>query len=292
MATVTRTVRRRPAAGERIGRIARRAGFYTLLLAWGAIAMAPFWLSLVYSFMPKEHIYDPPRLWPSPFTLDNYRTVVTAFKLFPRWLLNSALISGIFVVVRTLFCAMGGYAFARMRFPGKSVLFALMLASMMIPGQVTLIPKYLIIGPRVFHLLDKLAGVILPDIATAFGVFMMAQYYKSIPVELEEAARIDGAGRFATFFRIILPVGQTSLLTLALFTFQGSWNEFMWPLIVLQTPANFTLPLGLQWFKNEYYSLYSNVLAGSMFNTLPVVILFFAFQRYFVRSIATTGLKE
>jgi len=266
--------------------------FYAVLIGWTIICITPFWLSVVYSFMPIKHIYDmPPRLWPHPFTLSNYIEVVTKFKdYFPRWLLNSAFIAVVVTIVRTFFCAMGGYAFARLSFPGRNVLFILMLASMMIPGQVTIVPNYLIIA-HVFRLLDNLLAVILPGITSAFGVFMMTQFYKSIPVELEEAALIDGANRFQIFFRIILPISQTILITLALFTFQGSWNEFMWPLIVLQTPEKFTLPLGLQWFKSEYYALYSIVLAGSLFNSLPIIILFFLFQRYFIRGIAITGLK-
>jgi len=140
-------------------------------------------------------------------------------------------------------------------------------------------------------LIDNLWGVILPGITSAFGVFMMTQFFKSIPKDLEEAAYMDGADRITVFFRLILPISQTALITLALFTFQGEWNAFMWPLIVLRTPTNFTLPLGLQWFKGEYYSLYSIILAGSLFNALPIIIIFFLFQRYFIRSIATTGLK-
>ncbi len=293
--TAISEVRPRVAVAERAPRsweIVKRAFFYGLLLFWLVVSIGPFWLSVVYSFMPKEHIYDPPRLIPNPFTLDNYRVVLSEFELFPRWLLNSAIISGVLTVVRTLFCAMGGYAFARMKFPGRNLLFTLTLVTMMIPGQVTLIPNYIIIGPGVFHLLDRLEAVILPGIAGAFGVFMMTQFFKSIPTELEEAALIDGAGRFTIFFRLILPISQTPLLALALFTFQGTWNEFLWPLVVLQTPEKFTLPLGLQWFKNEYYTLYSNVLAGSLFNSLPIIILFFIFQRYFIEGIATTGLKE
>ncbi|RLC82813.1 MAG: carbohydrate ABC transporter permease [Chloroflexi bacterium] len=265
--------------------------FYAVLIGWTIVCITPFWLSLVYSLMPKEHVFDmPPKLWPHPFSLDNYRVVVTTFELFPRWLLNSTLIAVVVTIVRTIFCAMGGYAFARLRFPGRNLLFILMLASMMIPPQVTLVPNYLIIA-KVFHLLDNLLAVILPGITTAFGVFMMTQFYKSIPVELEEAALIDGANRFQIFFRIILPISRAALITLALFTFQGSWNEFMWPLIVLQTPEKFTLPLGLKWFQSEYYTLYSIVLAGSLFNSLPIIIIFFVFQRYFIRSIAVTGLK-
>ncbi|MGQ9700639.1 MAG: carbohydrate ABC transporter permease [Candidatus Bipolaricaulaceae bacterium] len=266
--------------------------FYSILIGWTIISVMPFWLSLVYSFMPLRHIYDmPPRLWPRPFTLDNYIEVVTKFKgLFPRWILNSATIAVSVTILRVLFCAMGGYAFARLKFPGRNVLFYLMLGSMMIPGQVTLVPNYLIMAYG-FRLLDNLLAVILPGMTTAFGVFMMTQFYKSIPIELEEAALIDGANRFQLFFRIIFPISRTALITLALFSFQGSWNEFMWPLLVLQTPGKFTLPVGLQWFKSEYYALYSIVLAGSFFNSLPIIILFFIFQRYFTRGFALTGLK-
>ncbi len=280
--------------------------FYAVLILWTVISVFPFWVSVVYSLKPVANSYDPPYLWPAPFTLENYRTVLTQFELFPRWLLNSAVVAITVTAVRTLFCAMGGYAFARLRFPGKDLLFTLTLFTMMVPGQVTLIPQFLIIGPGVvrnltiagmkiptgFGLLNNLGALILPSIVDAFGLFMMTQFYKSIPTELEEAALVDGLGRFGIFFRIVLPISQTALLTLALFTFQGTWNSFMWPLIVLRSPERFTLPIGLQWFKGEYYTLYSIVLAGSIFNSLPIIIIFFLFQRYFIRSVAMTGLKE
>lgn len=280
--------------------------FYAILILWALVAILPFYFSLVFSLKPVVNSYDPPLFWPTPFTLENFRTVIQSFELFPRWLLNSAGVSVSVTAMRTLFAAMGGYAFARMEFPGKSVLFIAMLVTMMIPVQVVMLPKFIIIGPGVirdfevagveiptgFGLLDTLAGVMLHDLVTAFAVFMMTQYFKSIPKELEEAAMIDGLGRFGTFFRIILPISQTHLLTLALLTFQGVWNEFLMPLLILRTPENFTLPIGLLWFSNEYYTLYSIVLAGSLFNTLPIVILFFLFQRYFVQGIAATGLKD
>ncbi|NTU75811.1 MAG: carbohydrate ABC transporter permease, partial [Anaerolineaceae bacterium] len=141
-------------------------------------------------------------------------------------------------------------------------------------------------------LLDSLAGVMLPLIVSAFGIFMMTQFFKSFPKELEEAAEMDGLSKFGIFFRIVLPLSRTQLLTLALFTFQGEWNAFMWPLVILRSPGNFTLPLGLNFFRNEYYTLITKVLAGSLFNTIPILILFFVFQKYFVQSIANTGSKE
>ncbi len=264
--------------------------FYGILLAWAVISVLPFWLTVVYSFMPKELIYAPPRLWPQPFTLENYQAFLTAFKDFPLWLKNSTFVAAVVTPLRVLLCAMAGYAFARMEFPAKNLLFLLAIGSMMIPGQVTLVPNYWLIV-RVFKLVDTLWAVIVPGLATAFGVFMMTQFFKGIPKELEEAALIDGASRFTIFFRIVLPLSKPALLALGLLTFQGEWNAFMWPLIVLQTPQNFTLPLGLAMFRFEYYSLYSYVLAGSLFNSLPIILLFFIFQRYFVEGVTFTGLK-
>ena len=281
--------------------------FYVILVVWALICLTPLYFTLVYSFKPVENAYTPPIWFPTPFTLENYRTVFQSFDLFPTWLLNSTVIAVAITLLRVLFCSMAGYAFARLEFRFKKFLFNALLVSMMMPGVVTLIPQFLIIGPGFlrgglhlgsleiptgFNLIDKLGGVILPGIVDAFGVFMMTQYYKSFPKELEEAAIMDGTSRVGLFFRIVLPVSQTQLLTLALLTFQGAWNQFMLPLLILRSPEHFTLPLGLQWFRGEYYTLYSIVLAGSLFNTLPILILFFTFQRYFIQSIATTGSKE
>ena len=281
--------------------------FYVLLFFWALLCLAPLYFTLVFSLKPIENAYTPPLWLPTPFTFDNYLTVFQSFDLFPRWLMNSTVIAIVVTILRVLFCAMAGYAFARIEFPFKAFLFNAMLVSMMMPGVVTLIPKFLIIGPGIlkgglqlgsltiptgFNLIDKLGGVILPSVVDAFGVFMMTQFYKSFPKELEEAAVMDGSGRWGTFFRIVLPISQTQLITLALLTFQGEWNRFMEPLLILRSPENFTLPLGLQWFRGEYYTLYSVVLAGSLFNTIPILILFFLFQRYFIQSIATTGSKE
>ncbi len=290
-------------AGDRI----RKTIFYAILIFWAALSLAPLYFTLIFSLKPIENAYTPPIYWPTPFTLENYRTILETFDLFPRWVANSVFISVLVTLFRVLFCAMAGYAFARIEFPLKKVLFNVLLVSMMMPGVVTLIPSFLIIGPGLikgglqlgnltlptgFNLIDSPWGVIVPGMADAFGVFMMTQFYKSFPKELEEAAMMDGSGRWGTFFRIVLPISQTQLLTLALLTFQGAWNNFMWPLLVLRTPEQFTLPIGLQWFRGEYYTLYSVILAGSLFNTLPILIIFFIFQRYFIRSIASTGSKE
>jgi len=281
--------------------------FYAIIITWAIICLAPLYFTLVFSLKPVANAYTPPIGLPVPFTLDNYRTIFESTQLFPRWVLNSTVIAVTTTILRVLFCAMAGYAFARIEFPYKKFLFTATLVSMMLPGVVTLIPKFLLVGPGVikgglevgsltiptgFGLIDKLGGVILPTAIEAFGVFMMTQFYKSFPKELEEAATMDGSTRWGTFFRIVLPISQTQLITLALLTFQGEWNRFMEPLIILRSPENFTLPLGLQWFRGEYYTLYSVVLAGSLANTLPILVLFFLFQRYFIQSVATTGSKE
>ncbi len=299
----------RPAGQERSALLWRRISkplSYLILIFWALVALAPFYFTLVFSLKPVVNSYDPPLFWPSPFTLENFRILIQSFTLFPRWLLNSLIVSVSVTFLRVLFASMAAYAFARMQFPLKNLLFAGMLISMMLPDQVKIIPKFLVIGPGIirnleiagvaiptgFGLLDNLGGVILHDMVTAFAVFLMTQFYKSLPKELEEAAMMDGLGRFGIFFRIVLPISQTQLLTLGLLTFQGVWNEFLMPLIILRTPSNFTLPIGLQSFYGEYYTLYSIVLAGSLFNTIPILLLFFLFQRYFVQGIATTGLKD
>lgn len=311
MAMITDTATDEPvlSPADRTYAIWRRVNkviFYGILILWALIALAPFYFTIVFSLKPIADAYSPPLFWPSPFTLDNYRAVLSTFDLFPRWVINSTIIAVTVTTLRVLFCAMGGYAFARLQFPLKNLLFILILIVMILPGQVTLIPNFLVVGPGVlrnldiagtkiptgFGLLDNPLGVILPGIVTAFGIFMMTQFYKSIPKDLEEVAMLDGMGRFGVFFRIILPISKTALLTLALLTFQGEWNSFLWPLVILRSPENFTLPIGLQWFRGEYYTLYSIVLAGSIFNTIPMLILFFLFQRYFVQGIATTGLKD
>ncbi|OGO26657.1 MAG: ABC transporter permease [Chloroflexi bacterium RBG_16_54_11] len=281
--------------------------FYFMLIFWALVCLAPLYFTLVFALKPVSNAYSPPIWWPVPFTLENFRTVLQTFDLFPRWLLNSTIVSLSVTLLRVLFCSMAGYAFARIEFPAKKLLFNALLVSMMMPGVVTLIPKFLLVGPGIirggihlgslalptgFGAVDKLSGVILPSFVDAFGVFMMTQFYKSFPRELEEAAIIDGTSRWGLFFRIVLPVSQTQLLTLGLLAFQGVWNDFMFPLLVLRSPQNFTLPIGLQWFRGEYYTLYSIVLAGSLFNTIPILVLFFTFQRYFMQSIATTGSKE
>lgn len=254
------------------------------------VTLAPFAFTISASFKTLSEVLDwPPSFIPSRLTLDNYRAVWTVSPLFPRWLLNSVLASAITVMTNLFFCSLAGYAFARLRFPGRDAIFMATLGTLMIPGQITLIPRYIIVHR--LGLVDSLAGLILPDIARVFGVFLMVQFIRAIPNELEEAAKIDGCSRFGTYSHVILPLCKPVIAALAIFTFQGTWNDFTWPLVVLNSPENFTLALGLNYLRGQYYTFWHLVLTGSLFNIIPMLVIFLAFQRYFVQGISMSGLK-
>ena len=188
-----------------------------------------------------------------------------------------------------LFCSLAGYAFARIRFFGRELAFILILATLMVPFQVVIIPTFLIV--RSFHLIDTLGALILPNLAGAFGIFMLRQFFRTLPVELEEAARIDGASRLGILFKIVLPLSGPALATLAVITFMWTWNDFLWPLITIYNPNNMTLQLGLATFQGAHQTNTNLLMAANVMSMLPVLLLFFVAQRYFVRGIATTGLK-
>jgi multiple sugar transport system permease protein len=188
-----------------------------------------------------------------------------------------------------LFSGMAGYALSRLNFPGRNLIFLVTLAVMMIPATVTLIPKFLIVNN--LHLVNTYLALILPAMAQPFSVFIMVQFMKVLPKELEESAKIDGASTWRTFYQIILPQVRPALAAVAILTFQGAWNDFLWPLVALGTQDMYTLPLGLFFFKSAHYTEYSLLLASSMFNTIPILILFFIFQRYFIEGAVSTGVK-
>lgn len=273
--------------------IARQAGavaIYAAAIAVTVVTLAPFAFTISASFKTLSEVLEwPPSFIPSRFTLDNYRAVWTVSPLFPRWLLNSAFASAITVLTNVFFCSLAGYAFARLRFPGRDAIFLATLGTLMIPGQITLIPRYIIVHR--LGLVDSVAGLVLPDVARVFGVFLMVQFIRAIPKDLEEAAKIDGCSRFGTYVHVVLPLCRPVLAALTIFTFQGTWNDFTWPLIVLNSPENFTLALGLNYLRGQYYTFWHLVLTGSLFNIIPMLIIFLLFQRYFVQGISMSGLK-
>jgi len=284
MTTVSAT--KRPRLPFKISRVL----FLTVAVIFTILALTPFVLTVSGSFKTKSEILDwPPTIIPTVFQWQNYVEVWTNSHFFPQWILNSIFLAGFHLVVYIAICSLAGYAFARLNFPGASVLFIAILGSIMIPGQVLWVPKFLLINQ--LGLVDSLFGVALPNLAEVFGVFFMTQFFKSLPKELEEAASIDGAGTFRTFRQIILPNAYPALAALAILRFQGSWNEFQWPLIVLRSPEHLTLPLGLASFQGLFGVNWNWVLAGAMFNAVPIILLVIFFQKYFIRSAASSAIK-
>lgn len=261
-----------------------------MLFAITIITFAPFVLSVLGSLKDTRSILAwPPQIFSPPFYPENYARVWKVSPLFPVWVRNSILLAVITVVVKLIFCSMAGYAFARLRFPGRNVLFWVTLATMMVPGAVTLVPNYVIMTKLGW--IDTYLPLIVPGVADAFGVFLMAQFFKTLPRDYEDAARIDGASWFTIFWRVMLPLARPALVALAIYKFQGSWNDFLGPLIYLNTPSRFTLTLGLNFFRGQYFHFWELILAGTMFNAAPMLVIFAIFQRYFTKGISFGGLK-
>ncbi len=269
----------------------RRILSYVLLFLIALAFLYPFYLSVITSFRTLPAIAaEPVVVWPEAWTLDAYERMQRLN--VPRWAFNSALVAVVVTASNLIFASMAGYALARISFPGNNVLFLLVLGTMMIPGIVLLIPRFIIF--RLLNLIDTYGGLILPMMVLPFSIFLMRQFFLSVPAELEEAARIDGANRFQMFFRVVLPLARAALIALTIFTFQGNWNEFMTPLIVINRRTDlYTLPLGLAFLRGGIGEnlQWNAILAGSMVTTLPMALIFIFFQRYFIEGISYSGLK-
>lgn len=264
---------------------------YGLLFLLALTFLYPFLLTIMTSFKTLPEIAaNPVSLIPETWTLDGYQRMQNLN--IDRWMVNSALVALSITVGNVLFASMAGYALARIPFPGSNTLFLVILGTMMIPGIVLLIPMFIVL--KQLNFIDTYMGLIFPKVTTAFGVFLMKQFFESIPRELEEAARIDGANRLQMFFRVILPIARPALIALIIFTFQGAWNDFMFPLIVISVREDlFTLPLGLAILRGGLGEnlQWNAILAGSLVTTLPMAVIFIFFQRYFLEGISYTGLK-
>jgi multiple sugar transport system permease protein len=267
-----------------------RASLHTILGAGLLVVVGPFLWAVLSSLKPEQEIRRiPATWWPEVFTLDNYRDLLSRLD-FPQAFANSAIVAVLTTLGNLVFCSLLGYALAKLRFPGKRALFLVVLGTLMVPSMVTFVPQFVMVSN--LGLVNSYGGLILPFLATPFGVFLMRQYLLSIPDELIEAARVDGAGELRIFARIVLPLCGPALATLGILTFLASWNNFLWPLVVATTEDKYTLPVAL-----ALYSVGQNridfglVLAGAVAVLLPVVIVFVLLQRHFLRGIATTGLK-
>jgi multiple sugar transport system permease protein len=230
----------------------------------------------------------PPVLVPHTLHPGNYAQVLRQAP-FARWFVNTLIVTVVTVAGNLLLCSLAGYAFARIKFFGREVVFILILATLMIPFQVVMIPAFIIV--KHLGLINTLGGLIVPNLAGAFGIFLLRQFFRTLPVELEEAARIDGASRLGVLFKIVLPLSGPALATVAVITFLWTWNDFLWPLITIYSPSNMTLQLGLTTFQGTHQTATNLLMAANVMSLVPVLLLFFLAQRYFIRGIASTGLK-
>lgn len=260
-------------------------------LVIGLIVMAvPFVWMILGSFKTTGELRRLPPTWiPEDPTLSNYRDLFQRLD-FPRYFFNSVVVAVLVTAGNLVFCSMLGYALAKLDFPGKRALFVIVLSTLMVPAFVTFMPLFVLVSN--LELTNTHAGLILPFLAGGLGVFLMRQFISGIPDELLDAARVDGAGEYAIFFRIVLPLCGPALATLGVLTFLAQWNSFLWPLVVASTEDMYTLPVALALFATgQQESNLALQLAGASVVVLPVVLLFFALQRFVIQGIATTGIK-
>jgi multiple sugar transport system permease protein len=261
-----------------------------LFLAPFALLMATplIWMTITSIQTPDEARHFPPVLIPSGIDWHNYTSAIDSAP-FGAWYLNSVIVCAVVVASNLTFCAMAAYAFARIRFFGSNVLFVALLATLMVPFQVILIPTFLIV--RHLGLIDSIGALIAPNLVNAFGIFMLRQFFRTLPIELEEAARIDGCSRLGVLFRIVVPLSMPALATLAIVTFLWTWNDFLWPLIVITSPNESTVQLGLASFQGAHQTNWTLLMAGNVMALAPMLLVFVGAQRWFVQSLASTGLK-
>jgi multiple sugar transport system permease protein len=273
-----------------LGAVRRRlpSAWHLVLFPLALVMAAPLLWMLVTSLSTREETNRFPPGLPSSLHWSNYTQAWTQVP-FERWLLNSAIVSVVCVLSNLVLCSLAGYAFARIAFPGSRVAFVLILATLMVPFQVVMIPDLLIV--KYLGLVDSLPALIVPNLATPFGIYLLRQFFVSLPRDLEEAALIDGAGRVRTLFSILLPLMGAPLSTVAVLTFLSTWNDFLWPLVATASPDVMTVQLGLASFQSAHFTNWPVLMAGTLMSQLPVLVLFLLGQRYFVRSIAMTGLR-
>lgn len=265
-----------------------------LMIAYALLMFVPFSWSIVTSF---KTLPDSVQLTfiPNPFTLDGWDYALTKLQPpLPTLFLNSTLIAGTVTLLNLSFGAAAGYAFARLNFPGREVLFILVLATMMIPDQLRLVPVYVLLTDiGLTSGLGQYLGVMIVTGVSASSIFFMRQYFLTIPRELEEAARIDGAGPIRTFAQVMLPAAAPAIATTSLLAFQGSWNGFFWPLVLLRDQAHWTLPQGLALFRlaGGFSTDYPPLMAAVVMATIPILVLYISFQRFFIQGLAASGVK-
>ena len=267
-----------------------RLWLYAVLTVGFVAVVTPFVWMILGSFKSSGELRQlPPTWWPEAPTLDNYRQLFSE-ESFPRYFLNSVLVAVFVTVGNLIFCSMVGYALAKLAFRGKKLVFGLVMGTLLLPGMVTFVPLFVLVAN--LGLVDSYPGLILPFLVTPFGVFLMRQFIVALPDDLLDAGRVDGASELRIFRQIILPLCGPGLATLGILTFLGSWNNFLWPLVVAQTQEHYTLPVALALFsKGQNVTNYGLLMAGATVVVVPIVIVFLILQRRFIEGIATTGIK-
>jgi len=260
-----------------------------ILTLWAVWALLPLFWMISTSFKEvRAAIKIPPEWIPADPTLINYERLFARAPAF-RWFANSAIVAVAHTLSMLLFCSMAGYAFAKKEFPGKTAIFWTLLSTMMIPGMVLLVPLFLLVSKM--GLMNNYGGLILPGLVGAFGVFLMKQFIGTLPNELLDAARIDGASEFGVYSRVILPLSKPALAVLGIFSFMGAWNDFLWPLLITQSKDMRTLAVGLATLQQESMTDFGLLMAGSTFAAVPMIIIFFAFQKHFLKGLTIGALK-
>jgi multiple sugar transport system permease protein len=269
--------------------VAGRVVLYVLLVAFALLFFTPFVWSISTSFktLPDSAFFN---LIPNPFTTEAWKSVWNDYD-FKRYALNSLFLAVVVTLLNLFLASLGGYAFARLRFPGREVLFVLILGTLMIPDQLRLIPVFVMLTN--WHLIGNFSGYILINLVTAVNLFFMRQYFLTIPRDFEEAAKLDGAGYFKTYWRIMLPLAGPAIAALAILQFQGTWNDFFWPLILFGQGSEhlYTMQLGLAQLTLTYQTLWPQLMAGSLIAIAPILIIFLIFQRFFVSGVTAAGIK-
>jgi len=278
-----------PAAPRRRRRGLPFSAWHLLLLPVAVVFLVPFVEMFLTSVTPADEINTFPRaFFPSSLTTTGYERLFAESDIL-HWLANTVVVSAVAIASHLVLCSLAGYGFARLRFPGRDIGFLAVLATIMIPTQLLMIPTYVLFA-RV-GLIDTLGAAIVPWLASAFGIFLMRQFFLSLPAELEEAGMIDGCTRVQVFFRIVLPLARPALATLAIFTLLGSWNDLVWPLIAINDDQAFTLQLGLTNFQGNRRTDWSLLMAGNVVATLPLIAFFLVAQKQFVATMTSSGLK-
>ena len=266
-----------------------RWSLHAALCLLAALSLAPLLWMVSLSLMPAGQASQfPPPLLPETWTLANYQTLFSRLN-FGTYLLNSILISTIVTLVSLFINTMAGYAFAKLQFRGRERIFKLLLAALVVPAQVAMLPLFLLL--KQMGLVNTYWGVMLPAMASIFGIFLVRQYARSIPDALLESARIDGASEWRIFFQIVMPLMKPVVVTLAIITFMGSWNDFMWPLIILTDSSQSTLPIALASLSREYVQDVEMMMAGAVLTVAPVLVLFVLLQRYYIQGLLLGGVK-